>query len=142
MGNKNMYWKIIIFFVWGFIILGMKSVVAQDKMRGPPIKKFNHYTEKYGEGTNTFLNFYQKRISPVKGGNTCPMHPSCSQYAKIAFHSLPCYTAYIKTCERLLRCGHELDLYPILYINGGRRWYDPVVYRKEEHDVKNNQTNL
>ncbi len=81
--------------------------------------------EIYGSGSNFFLDFYQNFLSPIKGGNTCPMYPSCSQYSKILFRTQPIYQAYIGTLERVLRCGHELYLYPKRKIEGGLRWYDP-----------------
>ncbi len=79
----------------------------------------------YGSGSNVFLDFYQSYLSPIKGGNRCPMYPSCSQYAKILFDSVPIYSAFTGTCERLLRCGHELHLYPQMTINNRIKWYDP-----------------
>jgi putative component of membrane protein insertase Oxa1/YidC/SpoIIIJ protein YidD len=95
-------------------------------MRGPskPSSKI-HWTA-YGSGENIYLDFYQKWVSPVKGENTCPMYPACSQYAKIVFQRLPWYEAYFRSLERLLRCGNELHLYPPMRINGEIHWYDPV----------------
>jgi putative component of membrane protein insertase Oxa1/YidC/SpoIIIJ protein YidD len=83
------------------------------------------HQEIYGSGSNTFLDFYQNFLSPVKGGNTCPMYPSCSQYSKILFQMQPMHQAYIGTLERVLRCGHELHLYPKRKVEGRLRWYDP-----------------
>jgi hypothetical protein len=108
---------------------------AQDKMNGPFSSKSTVPFEKYGEGKNIFFNFYQKWISPIKGSN-CPMYPSCSQYAKIAFHVLPWYEAYPASLERLLRCGHELYLYRKVMINDVFRWYDPVIIKGK---INNNE---
>lgn len=83
------------------------------------------HQEIYGSGSNVFIDFYQEWLSPIKGGNTCPMYPSCSQYSKILFQTQPIYEAYIGTLERVLRCGHELHLYPKRKVEGGLRWYDP-----------------
>ena len=109
---------------------------AQNQMKGPIKGKNTNHLENYGEGSNTFLNLYQKWISPVKGGNKCPMHPSCSQYAKIAFQLLPWYSAYIKVFERLLSCGNELNLYSTVLIGGENRWYDPVFEKEPQHEYK------
>ncbi|MBN1999317.1 membrane protein insertion efficiency factor YidD [candidate division KSB1 bacterium] len=98
-------------------------------MKGPLKKNPVNQLEIYGKGHNFALNFYQKWISPVKGGNKCPMYPSCSQYAKISFQMLPWHVAYMKSCERLLRCGHELYLYPAVRIQGQIRWYNPVIFK-------------
>ncbi len=64
------------------------------------------------------------------------MYPSCSQYAKNAFHVLPWYEAYIKSLERLLRCGNELYLYRKVRINGTIRWYDPVITKESKFEFK------
>jgi putative component of membrane protein insertase Oxa1/YidC/SpoIIIJ protein YidD len=104
---------------------------AKDNMKGPFKTDWKVNRESYGEGYNTFFNFYQKWISPVKGSSSCPMHPSCSQYAKEAFHLLPWYVAYPKSMERILRCGNELHLYRRIRINDTISWFDPVL-RKEE----------
>lgn len=109
---------------------------AQDRMRGPVQKIPEHPNEVYGSGDNLFFDIYQRWISPIKGGNQCPMYPSCSQYAKIAFHDLPWPVAYVKSFERVLRCGRELYLYPTVRIDGMTRWYDPV---KTEDDGGQNE---
>jgi hypothetical protein len=114
---------------------------AQDKMNGPfePHSKLN--LESYGEGNNNFFNFYQKWISPVKGNSNCPMHPSCSQYAKEAFHLLPWYEAYPKSLERLLRCGNELHLYRRVRINDTISWFDPVLRKEESGEPEMSEQN-
>ena len=80
-------------------------------MKGPIKKEIVNKIEVYGTGQIQFLNFYQSWISPVKGGDTCPMFPSCSQYAKISFETLPWYKAFPKSMERIIRCGHDLHFY-------------------------------
>ena len=99
---------------------------AQDKMRGPGKSKIKTTIQWYGQAENFYINFYQNWISPVKGGNTCPMFPACSQYAKIAFLQSPWHQAYINSLERLLRCGNDLHFYPAIIIDKQIRWYDPV----------------
>lgn len=126
--NRKLAFLCLLFLA--FFSLRAYTCSAQDNMKGPFIRHSNNDFEKYGEGKNIFLNFYQKWMSPIKGGNKCPMHPSCSQYSKIAFESLPKYKAYIKSCERLLRCGKELYLYPTIQIDGITRWYDPLVIKR------------
>jgi hypothetical protein len=111
------------------------SCLGEDKMKGPLGLKSKNHLENYGKGDNSFLNIYQKWISPVKGGNTCPMYPACSQYAKIAFRTLPWYKAYTSSLERLLRCGNELSLYPVIRMNDQRYWYDPVIIENPNYDL-------
>jgi tetratricopeptide (TPR) repeat protein len=98
--------------------------------------------EDYGEGDNTIIDFYQRWIAPVRGINKCPMYPSCSQYAKIAFSVLPWYKAYPMTLERLLRCGHELYLYPAIRINGEIRSYDPVRNDRSINEIEISEDSL
>ncbi len=80
--------------------------------------------EQYGTGDNLFLNLYQNYISPIKGGNTCPMYPSCSQYAKLTFSKDNPALAFVHTCDRLVRCGHDNPSY--IHHPQLNRLYDPV----------------
>jgi len=126
-----------------FVILSapLPSCLGKDKMRGPFKPQSKYQWENYGTGDNSFLNIYQKWISPVKGGNTCPMYPACSQYAKIAFQVLPWYEAYTSSLERLLRCGNELHLYPIIKVHHQTHWYDPVITEDLNHEAKIDEDN-
>jgi len=119
--NHKLLFVLIFILNFGFI-----HSFAQKKMNGPNIKKHINKSEIYGSGNIQFLNFYQKWLSPVKGGDTCPMYPSCSQYAKISFQTFPWYAAYPESMQRILRCGHELYLYKTINLKHGFRWYDPV----------------
>ncbi|TAK54774.1 MAG: membrane protein insertion efficiency factor YidD [Bacteroidetes bacterium] len=112
------------FFILGFVLCCCVSLRGQDSLDDHHARVSGQAGETYGSGSNFLLDFYQDWISPVKGGNTCPMYPSCSQYSKMLFDSLPVYEAYIGTFERLLRCGHELPLYNTVAIDNGIRWYD------------------
>ena len=138
----NIKGHLIIFIIILFLKLYPVSCLAQDKMRGPLNHSPKKQYEEYGKGKNIFLNFYQKWLSPVKGGNKCPMHPSCSQYAKISFQILPWYKAYPKSLERILHCGKELYLYPTIQIDGIIRWYDPVLTQELKNDYKIPTTNF
>jgi len=123
--NKIHIVTIILIFI-SLSTLYIQPCPAQEKEQESASTNANTSIENYGEGSNNFLDFYQKWISPIKGENKCPMYPSCSQYAKIAFEVLPWYKAYTLSMERLLRCGHELYLYPRVLINGQIKWYNPV----------------
>lgn len=99
----------------------------------------------YRTGENEVLNFYQDYISPVKGGNTCPMYPSCSQYAKNALVSRNVISAFIDISDRLIRCGHDLEEnYSLIYINETPFFYDPVenlhdtIEKSAEIDISDN----
>jgi putative component of membrane protein insertase Oxa1/YidC/SpoIIIJ protein YidD len=117
-------------------------VFSQPKMQGPSNNTSVSSLESYGSGSNIILNIYQNWLSPVKGGNTCPMHPSCSQYSKILFASRSPYEAYIETLERILRCGHEPDFYKTIEINGVEKCYDPPPINGKSNVDENIHENL
>ena len=72
------------------------------------------------------LTFFQRVISKADG-DRCPMYPSCSHYAATVFKRYNPVAAWIMTCDRLLRCGHdEVRLAPQVLLKGGARTYDPV----------------
>ena len=130
--QKHVFYCFIVLIISTSFHVSTPQCSGQDRMNGPFKHKSIPHFEKKNEGQNVFLNFYQKWISPVRGENKCPMYPSCSQYAKIAFRVLPWYKAYPKVLERLLRCGNELYLYPTVRVNGNIRWYDPIFMKEEE----------
>ena len=72
------------------------------------------------------IGFYQRVLSPARGDMHCPMHPSCSQYAAQAFDRLSWHEATIRTMDRLLRCGSDLDNYARVVVDGEPRWLDPL----------------
>lgn len=55
------------------------------------------------------------------------MYPSCSRYAAEAFEKHNILTAWVLTCDRLLRCGHdETAIAPKVIVQGKARTYDPL----------------
>jgi hypothetical protein len=72
------------------------------------------------------LIFFQRVISRADG-DRCPMYPSCSRYAATVFKRYNPVTAWILTCDRLLRCGHdEMRTAPQVFVHGAPHAYDPV----------------
>jgi hypothetical protein len=72
------------------------------------------------------LILFQRLISRADG-DRCPMAPTCSHYAAEAFHNHHPVTAWILTCDRLLRCGHdEVRLAPRVWVDGRPHAFDPV----------------
>ena len=67
------------------------------------------------------IRFYQKNLSPMKGGPTCRFVPSCSEYAAEAIQ------------RHGALCGGALALWRILRCNPfSRGGYDPVPEKKEK----------
>jgi uncharacterized protein len=116
----------LIFLLLVIFMAGNSACVSQNKMSSPIKNSKKENMEEYGKGDNIVLNFYQKWISPVRGEDACPMYPSCSQYSKKSFEIFSPLKAYFLSCERVIRCGHELTLYPQTIKGGKLKWYDPV----------------
>ena len=61
------------------------------------------------------IRFYQKFLSPLKGGPCCRFYPTCSAYALEAFMNRGFFVGFGLTVWRILRCNP--------FFKGG---YDPV----------------
>ena len=61
------------------------------------------------------IKFYQKNISPYKGGSCCRFVPTCSEYALQAVEKYGAVKGTYKAIRRILKC-HPLH-------KGG---YDPL----------------
>ena len=61
------------------------------------------------------VRFYQKNISPYKGGSSCRFIPTCSEYALEALEKYGAIKGSLLAIKRILRC------HP--FCAGG---YDPV----------------
>ncbi|MEO2240120.1 membrane protein insertion efficiency factor YidD [Dorea sp. YH-dor226] len=61
------------------------------------------------------IRFYQKYLSPLKGGSTCKFYPTCSQYAIEAIEKYGAMKGGYLAVRRILRCNP--------FTMGG---YDPV----------------
>ena len=87
---------------------------------------------------NDYIGIYKKYLSNLKN-TRCNMYPSCSTYGMMCFasHSFP--VAIIKTADRIIRCGHDLAVYPVSYNYGfstavdypkGHKIPENVIYQK------------
>jgi putative component of membrane protein insertase Oxa1/YidC/SpoIIIJ protein YidD len=65
-------------------------------------------------------------LSAVRQG-TCPMHPSCSEYAKQSVAKHGELMGWFMACDRLMRCGRdEARQAPMVRVGDGFRVSDPV----------------
>lgn len=63
----------------------------------------------------SFIRFYRKYISGLKGGSTCKYVPTCSQYGLDAIEKYGAWKGGYLTARRIARCN--------MFSKGG---YDPV----------------
>jgi putative component of membrane protein insertase Oxa1/YidC/SpoIIIJ protein YidD len=62
--------------------------------------------------SDDYIDIYQNTLSDLRN-NSCPMYPSCSEYGREEFRTKPALIAAASTADRLMRCGHEHDFYPV-----------------------------
>ena len=74
-----------------------------------------------------YIHLYQKYISGNRGSQ-CSMYPSCSNFGLKTFRETNFFNAFQLTSERLLRCGHEHQLYDLTYQGDGFRLLDYPSY--------------
>lgn len=72
------------------------------------------------------IRFYQRCISPLKGGPCCRFTPTCSAYAIEAFSEWGFFAGLGLTIWRILRCNP--------FCRGG---YDPVPINKKKRGREN-----
>ena len=72
----------------------------------------------------TALRIYQEVISPTKGRD-CPSYPSCSAYSIQALQQYGLLQGLLMTADRLHRCGHDVQYFPLIETPGGTRYEDP-----------------
>lgn len=82
--------------------------------------------EKNQPESHPILGFYERFISPVDG-DRCPMHPTCSAYAREAVQRHGLFMGWIMACDRLVRCGRdETRISPSIIKDKNRTTLDPV----------------
>lgn len=78
---------------------------------------------------STLVGLYRgplNHLSAVRSG-TCPMHPSCSEYARQSVAKHGELAGWVMSCDRLLRCGRdEVRRSPMVQVGDGFRIADPV----------------
>lgn len=78
---------------------------------------------------STLVGLYRgplNHLSAVRHG-TCPMHPSCSEYARQAVAAHGELIGWFMACDRLMRCGRdEVRRSPVVRAGGGFRVADSL----------------
>lgn len=74
-------------------------------------------------GTRNALRFFQQFISPVDGSR-CPMSPTCSVFGYRSIQKYGLWLGTLKTIDRLNRCTHDLDFYPVCTRESGEAYED------------------
>lgn len=101
----------------------MHFLLSQGAMKGPS----KHRSLQIKELTTTksiwIFDIYTQYISPVDG-DRCPMSPSCSEYALKEFAKHGFFLGFIKTTDRLIRCGNDLKKYRHIVIHGRDHFLD------------------
>lgn len=64
-----------------------------------------------------YIKMYQRYLSEARGSR-CAMFPSCSNYGLRVFSKKPFVVAMAMTADRMIRCGHDGDYYPLTYEYG------------------------
>lgn len=90
---------------------------------------FNSSLKKKETATNDYINFYQKYISGIRG-QSCPMYPSCSNYGLKVFGETNFISAFAMMSDRIIRCGHDHNNYPITLRKNGFKYLDYPAYDK------------
>ena len=70
------------------------------------------------------IKLYKRYLSPANSSR-CPMYPSCSSFAAQAlkYHG---ETGLVMAFDRLLRCGRDLEDYPLFFERRRVLRFDPV----------------
>ncbi len=84
---------------------------------------YSQYNKEKNNNYTDYIGVYQKFISPIKG-SSCPMYPSCSNYGILSFRTKNPAVAFISIADRLMRCGHEHELYSLSLQNNKFRLID------------------
>ena len=76
-------------------------------------------------GLSLMFEIYQHYIGGNRGYG-CPMEPSCSEYARRALSRFGLWRGTALAADRLLRCGADLQYYPLTMSDRGPTHDDPV----------------
>lgn len=69
------------------------------------------------------FKFYQSNITDIDD-QTCPMQPTCSNFALQAVEKFGFLIGSLKTFDRLHRCSHDLEYYEIINVKNRNAYKD------------------
>jgi putative component of membrane protein insertase Oxa1/YidC/SpoIIIJ protein YidD len=95
--------------IGSFIFLFLTGIKSQDLIKS--------------SSSEDYISFYQKNISDLRSGS-CPMYPSCSNYALETIKEQGLIIGIINGSDRLLRCGHEHKYYNLTLQEKGFKLID------------------
>ncbi len=98
--DKKMFQRIPCFNTIFFFLLLAGTALATDALTEPASS-----TRETSVWTSP-IKLFQRFISRADGPR-CSMYPTCSHYASQAFKRHNAATAWVLTCDRLLRCGRD-----------------------------------
>lgn len=84
--------------------------------------------------TDDYIGIYQRFIGGIRG-HECPMYPSCSNYGLKTFKETNFLHAFALTSDRVLRCGHDHQYYPLTLTQGGFRYLDFSAIERTPKDL-------
>jgi putative component of membrane protein insertase Oxa1/YidC/SpoIIIJ protein YidD len=99
----------LITLIGSFIFLFLTGIKSQDLIKS--------------SSSEDYISFYQKYISDLRSGS-CPMYPSCSNYVLETIKEQGLIKGIINGSDRLLRCGHEHNLYNLTLQEKGFKLID------------------
>lgn len=100
-----------------FVFLGLK---AQEWVDGAVVSEQGIESD---DAVNDYIHFYQYHLSALKQSQ-CPMYPSCSNYGLMVYRDYPFFKATTMLADRMIRCSHDGEYYPITYAYGRRSLVD------------------
>lgn len=117
--------------LWGLIFPVLVSILACAHGGNGAFSPYETADDR-----NALIVFYQEHLNhlnAVRSGG-CSMYPSCSEYSRQVMEKHGMAIGWIMTVDRLLRCGRdELKTVQHFYIDGKKRYYDPVEYNDFWH---------
>ncbi len=71
------------------------------------------------------IDWYKQNIASLNILQ-CDFYPTCSQYTKQAMQKYGFLKGWMMGCDRLMRCNHDLWVYPEVKVDGQLKKYDPI----------------